>query len=99
MAPVYDFAPMKADPEGVVRTTTWGSPYEEAGRFDWIAIARQLNDLAETDAIIDALKALAKKLPGLRERLSARGVSPRLLSMPALQLDNLDDKLRYWQLL
>ena len=99
LAPVYDFAPMKADPEGVVRTTTWGSPYEEAGRFDWIAIARQLNDLAETDAIIDALKALAKKLPGLRERLSARGVSPRLLSMPALQLDNLDDKLRYWQLL
>ncbi|MGK3141618.1 HipA domain-containing protein [Pantoea sp. C2G6] len=23
LAPIYDFAPMKADPEGVVRTTQW----------------------------------------------------------------------------
>jgi len=99
LAPVYDFAPMKADPEGIVRTITWGSPYEEAGRFDWIGIAKQLTDLAEADAIIDALQKLAKQLSGLRERLYTRGVPERILMMPALQLDQLDNKLRYWQLL
>jgi serine/threonine-protein kinase HipA len=99
LAPVYDFAPMKADPEGVVRTTTWGSPFEEAGRFDWIGIAQQLHDLADADAIIDALRAVAKQLPGLRERLSARGVSKRLLDMPGLQFNYLHEKLAHWRLL
>lgn len=99
LAPVYDFAPMKADPEGVVRTTTWGSPFEEGGRFDWMGIARQLNDLADAEAIIEALRTLAKQLPGLRERLYARGVAPRLLDMPSLQLNHLNEKLAYWQLL
>lgn len=99
LSPVYDFAPMKADPEGVIRTTTWGSPYEEAGRFDWIAIAKQLNDIADADAIVEALRSLAKQLPGLRERLDARGVPQRLLDMPSLQLNHLEEKLSYWQLL
>lgn len=31
LSPIYDFAPMKADPEGIVRVTQWGSPYEEGG--------------------------------------------------------------------
>ena len=99
LAPVYDFAPMKADPEGVLRTLTWGSPYEEAGRFDWMGIAGQLNDIAEADVIVEALRALAKQLSGLQERLYVRGVPERILMMPALQLSHLDDKLRYWQLL
>jgi serine/threonine-protein kinase HipA len=83
----------------VVRTTTWGSPFEEAGRFDWIGIAQQLHDLADADAIIDALRAVAKQLPGLRERLSARGVSKRLLDMPGLQFNYLHEKLAHWRLL
>jgi len=99
LAPVYDFAPMKADPEGVVRTTTWGSPFEEGGRFDWIGIARQLNDLADADAIIEALRAQAKHLLDLRDRLDARGLASRLLDMPSLQLNHLNEKLAYWQLL
>lgn len=99
LAPVYDFAPMKADPEGVVRTTTWGSPYEEAGRFDWIGIARQLDDFVNAEILIDELKLLAQRLVGLSERLRERGVPSRILNMPSLQLDHLDDKLRYWQLL
>ncbi|MFD2437594.1 type II toxin-antitoxin system HipA family toxin [Modicisalibacter luteus] len=30
LAPIYDFAPMKADPEGVTRTLQWGPPMRKA---------------------------------------------------------------------
>jgi serine/threonine-protein kinase HipA len=99
LAPIYDFAPMKADPEGVIRSTIWGSPFEEGGRFDWVAIAKQLNTYIEAEELITELKKLANKLIGLRERLSLRGVAPQLLAMPSLQLEHLDDKLKYWQLI
>lgn len=99
LAPVYDFAPMKVDPEGVVRSTTWGSPYEEGGRFDWIGIARELADIAEPDDIIGELKACAVKLQGLAERLAERGVSVDLLAIPALGFQFLNTKLKNWQLL
>lgn len=99
LSPIYDFAPMRADPEGVIRTTTWGSPYEEAGRFDWMGIAKQLNDITDADAIIDALKSLAKQLLDLREHLEARGAPPRLLDMPSLQFNHLKEKLSYWKML
>lgn len=99
LSPIYDFAPMKADPEGVTRSTTWGSPFEEGGRFDWIGIAKQLNSYLDSDELISALKNLAVQLAGLRERLYARGVPPRLLTMPSLQFEHLDTKLKNWQLL
>lgn len=44
LAPVFDFAPMKADPEGIIRTTTWGAPFEEGREFKWFAIAEQLSN-------------------------------------------------------
>ncbi len=99
LAPVYDFAPMKIDPEGVVRSTLWGSPYEEGGRFDWIAIARVLSDMAEPDAIISELKATAIKLNGLLERLYERGVSLDILKAPIFGFQFLGQKLKNWQLL
>ena len=98
LSPIYDFAPMKADPEGVTRTTTWGSPYEEAGRFDWHAIAMALSDLVEPERVISELKQLAVQLVDLRERLAARGVPELLLAKPTFGFDFLNEKLRNWQL-
>lgn len=98
LSPIYDFAPMKADPEGVTRTTTWGSPYEEAGRFDWHAIAMALSDLVEPERVISELKQLAVQLVDLRERLAARGVPEQLLAKPTFGFDFLNEKLRNWQL-
>lgn len=98
LAPVFDFAPMKADPEGVTRSMRWGSPYEEGGEFDWPAIAESLGGLVEPDRLMAELEALASRLLGLRERLQAKGMPPRLLDMPTLGLVYLDDKLKRWGL-
>ncbi len=99
LSPIYDFAPMKADPEGVTRTTRWGTPYELGGEFDWHAIAQQLGDLVEPEQLISELKALCGQLVGLRERLASRGVPEQLLARPALGMNYLDQTLKRWQLL
>ncbi|AMD02378.1 hypothetical protein [Halomonas chromatireducens] len=89
---------MKADPEGVTRTTRWGSPFEEGGNFDWIAIAHALNDLAPAEQTISELKALARELIGLQERLHEHGVPERILTMPAVGLGSLNHRLTSWGL-
>ncbi len=98
LSPIYDFAPMKADPEGVIRTLQWGSPFEEGGNFDWHSIAAALSDLVEPERVLSELGTLAHQLVGLRERLRQRGVSERLLTMPVVGLEYLDRKLAQWRL-
>ncbi|WP_240935941.1 hypothetical protein [Billgrantia bachuensis] len=98
-APVYDFAPMKADPEGVTRTTRWGSPFEEGGEYDWIAIAQALDHLASSERTLTTLRATATRLIGLRDRLAERGVPKRILDMPAVGLGSLETRLTRWGLI
>ncbi|MBV1788328.1 HipA domain-containing protein [Marinobacterium sp. D7] len=99
LAPVYDFAPMKVDPEEVLRTMKWGSPYEQAGDLDWQAIVDQLSDLADSNLLMQVLRVLAAKLVGLKDRLLARGVSESLLAIPALGMNSIDKRLQLWGLL
>lgn len=99
LSPVYDFAPMKADPEMVPRTTSWGSPLEEGGHYHWQAIAERLSDLAEPEYMLCELGGLAQKLSGLSQRLRERGVPESIMTMPVMGFDYLEDKLQRWQLL
>ncbi|WP_447530415.1 type II toxin-antitoxin system HipA family toxin [Vreelandella sp. TE19] len=99
LAPIYDFAPMKADPEGIIRTTTWGAPFEQGREVDWFAIAEALKTYLPPEQLMGELQAQARQLLGLKERLALRGVAPTLLDSPALGLDYLDDKLKRWGLL
>jgi len=97
-APVYDFAPMKADPEGVTRTTQWGAPLEQGGDFDWPAIARALGALIDPDRLMAELEDLGGRLQGLEERLAARGLPEGILTRPAVGLGHLDQRLKRWGL-
>lgn len=99
LAPLYDFAPMKADPEMVPRSTSWGSPLEEGGQYNWQAIANELADLVEPARLLAELSELARRLTGLKQRLQARGVPERILNMPVMGFDYLDDKLKGWGLI
>lgn len=98
LAPIYDFAPMKADPEGVVRTTQWGSPFEEGGHYQWKLIADALSDLVPSDRLLAELASLTRLLTGLKERLIQRGVPESILTMPAMGFDYLDQRIEGWQL-
>lgn len=90
---------MKADPEGIIRSITWGSPLEEGGNYNWQKISEQLNTLCPSDILMQTLRDTAEKLSGLKSRLSQRGVPKRILTMPVMGFDYLDDKLMRWGLL
>ncbi|WP_145515042.1 type II toxin-antitoxin system HipA family toxin [Yersinia massiliensis] len=96
LSPIYDFAPMKADPEGIARVTKWGSPYEEGGNFNWKAIITELSDLADPNHVFYEFQQTAQKLMGLKSRLKMRGVPDSILNMPGMAFDYLDEKLQRW---
>lgn len=106
LAPVYDFAPMKADPEGVIRTTVWGTDLESGGNFDWIAITLAIETTLEeagfsvsADEIIEELANLSQKLVGLKNQLAAEEVPESILTFPSIGFDFLDQKLKRWALI
>ncbi|UGQ31565.1 type II toxin-antitoxin system HipA family toxin [Acinetobacter calcoaceticus] len=99
LSPIYDFAPMKADPEVVIRSTTWGSPYEEGGEYRWAQITQKLSPWCDPDLSLGILKALARNLVGLKQRLVDKGVPKQIIEMPALSFDYIEAKLKRWELL
>ena len=98
LAPIYDFAPMKADPEQIIRSTTWGSPYEEGGEYRWDQITNQLSIWCEPETAMMMLKQLAVQLLGLKERLIERGVPEQVMTIPGMNFDYVEDKLKRWKL-
>ena len=98
LAPIYDFAPMKADPEGIIRTTRWGSPFEQGGEFNWLSITQNLPTEIDSMRCFECLQETAQKLTGLKERLLARGVSSELLSLPSLGMNTVEERLTRWGL-
>lgn len=99
LAPIYDFAPMKADPEQIIRSTTWGSPYEEGGEYRWVKITEQLEPWCDPQLSLTTLRKLANKLIGLKQRLIDRGIPQQIIEMPVLSFDYIEDKLKRWELL
>lgn len=99
LAPVYDFAPMKADPEGIPRSTKWAVPLEIGGNYQFVAIADRLDDLVPTPVLLAALKETAELLVDLPDRLYRRGVPESIMTMPSIGFQYISDKLTRWGLL
>lgn len=103
LAPIYDFAPMRADPEGIIRTITWSKnhnpPTELAGEYHFEQMAEHLSDLVNPEMLLNQLKTLANDLANLKSRLEKRGVPNSILSFPSIGFDYLPEKLKRWGLL
>lgn len=98
LSPVYDFAPMKADPEGIPRTLKWSLTCE-SGDYNFNTIAQTLAEWIPPATLLDALHETAVQLIDLPERLAARGVPEQIMEMPAMGFHYIPDKLSRWGLL
>lgn len=98
LAPVFDFAPMKMDPEGIIRTTRW-EHFERGGQIDWSGLVDSFADCADPQQIRAALGALAERLITLPTMLRRLGCPEQTLGFPAIGLANTEGKLRSWGLL
>jgi serine/threonine-protein kinase HipA len=96
LAPVYDFAPMKLDLQGVIRTTRWEG-YEAGGDVDWRKLLRSLG--AEEEFLRTGLSELAEKLRDLPDLLAQLGLPEEALDFPGLGLRGTKQRLEKWGLL
>lgn len=99
LAPIFDFAPMRADPEGIIRTMTWNREQEFAGEYRFDLIADSLSDLVDKEILLVEVKQLAEKLVNLKQKLQERGVPKSILDFPAIGFDYLPEKLQRWGLI
>ena len=96
LAPVYDFAPMKMDLEGISRTSHWG-PFEKGGDVDWRGL---LPSFGEDETFVRAgLRELANRLTALPVLLRELGLPRETLDFPGLGLHHTEARLRTWGLL
>ncbi len=98
LAPVYDFAPMKLDPEGIVRTTRWRE-HERGGQIAWRELTESLGQYGRPEVLFEGLRSLGARLRDLPERLEALGLPHEALVTPRLGLTNTEAKLARWGLL
>ena len=96
LAPVYDFAPMKMDPEGITRTTHWGE-FERGGEVDWRGVLSTFG--AHEARVRRSLRALASRLTGLPALLRELHLPQETLEFPAIGLLRTEERLRAWGLL
>ena len=73
LAPLYDVAPMKFDPEGVVRNTRWGAASEE-GTIAGIADFLQRDAGITMELFLERLSAFYLASASLVERMVGTGV-------------------------
>lgn len=100
LAPIYDFAPMRADPaETILRSTRWNSTLEVGTEYHFLKIIESLNEWIDEQFLFDELQNLSTQLINLKSRLAKRGVPESILAHPALAFDYLPEKLQRWGLI
>lgn len=92
-APIYDFAPMKADPEVITRLFKWGAPYEVGASINYPAIAHQVEQYIAPEKLMAELNAIATKLLNLPEQLETAGCPEQIMQMPIMGFNYLEQRL------
>jgi len=77
LSPVYDFAPMYLDPEGIRRQTRWRS--ERKGGLDWSDVCASLDELVDRARLAGALRALGERLGDASRTMRDCGVEPSVI--------------------
>lgn len=101
LSPVYDFAPMKADPDSIARTTKWSSQFENGSNINYAGIIESISKdcSVDRDFVIYKIESLAYMLVGLYDRLKERGVPESILDYPSIGFSTLENRLRHWGVL
>jgi serine/threonine-protein kinase HipA len=94
LSPLFDFAPMYLDPEGIARVSRWGKDKEQAGRPSWHEVARFFTPWVDENWLLEQLAALAHPLAELIRTMQAVGIDDDIIErrQPAIE-NNLNQLL------
>jgi serine/threonine-protein kinase HipA len=78
LAPLFDFAPMYLDPEGIVRVCRWEGDVEQAGNPDWGAVINGSREYLSDDAA-RRLRQFGQAVERLPETMRQAGVDDDII--------------------
>lgn len=79
LSPLFDFAPMSLDPDGIARASLWNGSEPSIGRPDWVAVAKGLGDLMDVARTIEFLASQAPIVAQLPAIMKQLGVETKVL--------------------
>ncbi len=79
LSPLYDFAPMFLDPEGIARASRGENLEPAPGRPDWGGIAQSLKRWCDPEATVVFLKSQAEKVAALPQCMKGCGVEGEVI--------------------
>lgn len=95
LTPLYDFAPMFLDPEGIPRSSRWANHLEATiGRPDWDAIVATLAGVVDTEMLRCTLHRDADTVARLPETMSACGVEDAVIERLTQRCNEIATDLR-----
>jgi len=86
LAPVFDFAPMYLDPEGIARVCRWEGEVEQAGNPDWGKVLDLYQDYL--DEAKSALRLFGKKIERLPDIMKQLGVDDEIIEHRLKSIEN-----------
>ncbi len=95
LTPLYDFAPMFLDPEGIPRNSRWDNKLEATiGRPDWDAIIVSLAEYADVEVLRSTLRRDADAIARLPETMLTCGVEDAVIERLTQRCDEIAADLR-----
>lgn len=81
LSPVFDFAPMYLDPEGIARVCRWDGDAEEGGVPNWAVVVERYRDHLEDP--VPVLRAFGRQVERLPELMREFGVDEDIIEHQA----------------
>ena len=95
LSPLYDFAPMFLDPEGIPRSSRWNGELESiSGRPDWGRVAESLAPLVDATELRTLLAREADAVARLPETMQACAVEAAVIERVARRCSEVAEDLR-----
>ncbi len=93
LSPLYDFAPMILDDQGIARVCRW-TDVEDSGMPDWGRVADKLGPLGiDSKKLRAELRTFGAKVRALPQIMTQQGVDPDLIKQLKMHVKELADKL------
>ncbi len=95
LAPIYDFAPMKFDREGIVRSTRWPNNIEEG---DFEALSNLLISEYELDKTVwlKKLNSFRIKTAGLKDLMVNKGINKEFVKGTSVDRNRLQKSIELY---
>lgn len=97
LSPLFDFAPMYLDPEGIARVSRWSRERETAGRPNWVAVVDFFAPWVDTAALKVAVTNLELPLSILVETMKTMGVNDDIIARCEHSIEANIKKLREYR--